>query len=436
MEKTHEIIPSAKRLIKSLRNMGYDFPTAVADIVDNSIEAGATKIYISIGFHGENSYVRIADNGSGMTEEELKEALRYGSERDYSEEDLGKFGLGLKTASMSQCRCLSVASRKINKELVTAYSWDLDHIEKTNKWEIIPITDDSSKNIIKAPLSENPGTVVLWEKLDRILEFRDPEGEFAKKRLVSMTGELGTYLSMVFHKFLTNEIPDQKVEIFINKSKICPWDPYAMIENKTIEIPQKKIKIIFNGEEKQIILKPYILPSQEEFSSIQIFNKFSGIAGWNQQQGFYIYRAGRMIQSGGWSGLRKADEHTKLCRIDLSFSPELDDLFKINVAKMRVQIPNQIRNEIDHLIKPILNAARDRYSSVKRNLLNDQFIIGNKQSKDFIISANKKNFPIEKNINKVFTLDFIEKMMLDLATKYEKKIILEIFRKIRRKFNE
>ena len=131
MGETHEVIPSARRLIKSLRDIGYNFSTAVADLVDNSIEAGATKVDITIGFYGENSYVRISDNGKGMSEEELKEAMRYGSEREYMEGDLGKFGLGLKTASMSQCQKFSVASRSSESpKNIPSFSWDLSHIEK------------------------------------------------------------------------------------------------------------------------------------------------------------------------------------------------------------------------------------------------------------------------------------------------------------------
>ena len=109
--KGHEVIPGARRLIMSLRNMGYDFAQAVADVVDNSIEAGASLVAIDIEFDGDDSWVRIADNGKGMNAEQLREAMRYGAERNYDENDLGKFGLGLKTASMSQCQCLSVASR-------------------------------------------------------------------------------------------------------------------------------------------------------------------------------------------------------------------------------------------------------------------------------------------------------------------------------------
>jgi hypothetical protein len=133
-----EVIPSAKRLIGSLRDMGYEFAPAVADLVDNSIEAGATQVDIWIEFHGDSSWVRIADNGCGMASLTLREAMRYGAERDYADGDLGKFGLGLKTASLSQCRRLTVSSRP-KGGMLSAYCWDLDHVEETNRWEVFPV---------------------------------------------------------------------------------------------------------------------------------------------------------------------------------------------------------------------------------------------------------------------------------------------------------
>ena len=198
-----EVIPSARRLIKSLRDVGYNFTTAVADIVDNSIEAEATQIDIRVEFDGEDSWVRIADNGRGMTEEELLEAMRYGSEREYSEENLGKFGLGLKTASLSQCRRLTVASRNNSSSMnLVARCWDLEHIERENRWEVIRLNGTELEPGITEPLRGNAGTVVLWERLDRILGYKHPYGEPARKRLLTMCRELEEHLGMVFHRFL------------------------------------------------------------------------------------------------------------------------------------------------------------------------------------------------------------------------------------------
>ncbi|GAG35420.1 unnamed protein product, partial [marine sediment metagenome] len=232
MEEIHEIIPSAKRLIKSLRDIGYDFSTAVADLIDNSIEAGASRVDIMVEFDGDDSFVRIADNGRGMSNDELKEAMRYGSERIYNEDDLGKFGLGLKTASMSQCQSFSIASRN-TKEIkkIASFCWDLSHIEKTNKWEILAPKKKEIITLLHDPLSEHTGTVVLWERLDRILGFKHPYGEPARKKLISICRELEDYLAMVFHKFLANENSKQQLDIYLNWNKIKPWDPFARTES-------------------------------------------------------------------------------------------------------------------------------------------------------------------------------------------------------------
>lgn len=358
-----EVIPSAKRFINSLRNMGYNFSQAVADLVDNSIEADATQVAIDIEFDGDDSWVRIADNGRGMKPKELQEAMRYGSERDYDSNDLGRFGLGLKTASMSQCRRLSVASRSNPTRMgVVAYLWDLDHVERTNRWEILPIERNGLGPTIRQPLKDSTGTVVLWQRLDRILDDHEhPYGEAARKRLSQECRELELYLGMIFHRFLTGEVRGKRLKLRLNGNDIRPWDPFCRTETKTRRLQPIPIAVQHEKKSCEVLLEPYILPHQDDFSSPAAFRDASGLAGWNQQQGFYIYRAGRMIQSGGWSSLHARDEHLKLARVALSFPPSLDEVFKINVAKMSVQLPAQIRYMVQNAIVPVRKLAREVY---------------------------------------------------------------------------
>jgi hypothetical protein len=357
-----EVIPSARRLIKSLRDMGYDFAQAVADVVDNSVEAGATLVAIDIEFDGDDSWVRIADNGKGMKPDALREAMRFGAERTYEADDLGKFGLGLKTASLSQCECLSVASRwNRDRAAIAGYSWDLAHIEKSNKWEIIPIDKDSVNASIREPLKDGPGTVVLWQRLDRLLGYKHPYGEMSRKRLMQMCREVEIHLGMVFHRFIGGEASRRKFKIMVNGNTIAPWDPFCRNETKTKRLQPVVLKIEHEGISGEVTLEPFILPPQHAFSSKAAADTASGPANWNQQQGFYIYRAERMIQSGGWSNLRSPDEHTKLARIAIHFSPALDEAFKINVAKMRVQLPAAIRDDVREAIAPVMKLAREVY---------------------------------------------------------------------------
>jgi anti-sigma regulatory factor (Ser/Thr protein kinase) len=359
---TLEVIPAAGRLVGSLRDMGYEFATAVADLVDNSIEAGATVVTIDVEFEGENSWVRITDNGAGMTPALLREAMRYGSSREYSADDLGKFGLGLKVASLSQCQRLTVASRRSRERAeIAAYCWDLRHITKTNRWELVPITKETAPLVV-IPLKNSAGTVVLWERLDRILGYEHPDGESARRRLTAMCRDLEGHLAVVFHRFLSDEVQARpKLQIVVNGIEIKPWDPFARDEPATKPLDPIGISVTHAGVGGQVTLEPFVLPHQSEFSSPESFRRASGPANWNQQQGFYVYRAHRLIQSGGWCRIRTLDEHTKLARVALSFSPQLDDALRVNVAKMRVQLPPGMREPIMAAISSVTRLANDRY---------------------------------------------------------------------------
>lgn len=362
-----ESIPSP-RLIESLRGMGYDFSQAVADVVDNAIEARAKTIRIDVEFDGDESWVRISDDGCGMNPEELREALRYGSVREYEEEDLGKFGLGLKTASLSQCQRLSVASRwNPDRIEIHAYAWDLAHVKKSGRWEILPVRSFDRGPGLHQLLRDSPGTVVLWERLDRILGYKHPYGEAARKRMAQMCRELEQHLGMVLHRFITGEAK-RNVRVLINDNEVRAWDPFCRSEPKTIAWDPIYLKVDEQDGRGTVRVEPYILPHQSDFSSPAAFRNASGPSGWNQQQGLYVYRAGRMIQSGGWSRLRTADEHTKLARLGVSFMPALDEPFKINVAKMRVQVPPSIKLDLEKIAQQLTKEARRVYDRKERRI--------------------------------------------------------------------
>lgn len=352
----------------SLRDMGYDFAQAVADLIDNSIEAGAHTVWINSEFEADDSWVSVADDGDGMTPDRLREAMRYGSERDYDVEDLGKFGLGMKVASLSQCQRLTVASRVgAERARVTVYTWDLDHIEKSNKWEILPVQIESLPKALQGRLRRSTGTIVFWQRLDRIMGCKHPYGEVARKRLASMSRELEVHLGMVFHRFLAGEVRGKKLRIFINdEHEIAPWDPFCRAEKETKRLKPARFLINDDDYSGEVVLQPYILPAQEAFSSPGAFKAASGPANWNQQQGFYIYRANRMIQGGGWCHFRAPDEHTKLARIALDFSRDLDEAFELNVPKMRVSLPARIREEVDDVVGPVVKMARQVYDKGER----------------------------------------------------------------------
>jgi hypothetical protein len=354
---TIEVIPSARRLVEALRDVGYDFPGAVADLIDNSIAAKATEVAVDIVFDGPDSWVRIADNGEGMDASTIDEALRFGSERTYRTDDLGKFGLGLKTASLSQCRCLSVASRRNPAQArMEARRFDLDLVLSNDRWEIEMIPAVERDPELVEPLRASPGTVVIWDKLDRALGYKVPWGDRARHGLFDLAERTEQHLAMVFHRFLTGEVPQgRRLTISVNGNKVRPWDPFARDEARTERLTPYECDIVANGASGIVRFEPYVLPRRDQFSSEKEFDRLTGPSKWNQQQGFYAYRANRMIQSGGWSRMRTAEEHTKLARAALDFYPDLDSAFGINIAKMRVVLPSQLR---DRLRQPVDELAR------------------------------------------------------------------------------
>lgn len=355
-------IPSAKRLISSMRDLGYEFSDAVAEIVDNSIQAGANVIQVNLHFDGYDSYLTVLDNGVGMTPAEIREAMRFGSMRDYEQDDLGKFGLGLKTSSLSQCDSLTVSSRNSQKKVqVHSYSWDMDHVNKVDQWEILPVEIDELLNPVVEHLYSTTGTAVTWEKLNRLLNFQDPTGGRAENDIKKLTQDLKVSLGATFHRYLTGEQRSKKVMIFVNGDLVESWDPFCRTEKNTVELESFTIPISMDGKKGLVKFRPFVLPAQSQFSSSSAHLRAGGPAKWNKQQGFYIYRAGRLLQSGGWCGLRTSDEHSKLARVLVEIPAGFDDLFKVNISKMKINFPREMREETMHKLAPTLKKANDSY---------------------------------------------------------------------------
>ena len=356
-----EVVPSARRLIGSLRDLGYDISAALADLVDNSIAAAASNIWLDIHFDGEDSWVRVLDDGIGMTEKELREAMRFGTRRLYTESELGRFGLGLKSASLSQCRSLTVASRTSLTGRVRIAKWDLDHVELSDKWEVLRPKARECELAVE-PLRFRRGTSVLWQRMDRIARYRFPDGRRAQSSLDTVTEEIGGHLAMTFHRFLTGEARfGRQIAIHLNGSSVEAWDPFCRLQPATQRLPEQRLHMRSGNRRRSITVRPYVLPAEAQFSTQAAHRRAAGPRFWARQQGFYFYRNDRLIQAGGWSRTRTQDEHTKLARIAVDIPTGTENAFELNVSKTRVRIPTLLRAALAAIASSTCRLAEESY---------------------------------------------------------------------------
>ncbi|REF29698.1 histidine kinase/DNA gyrase B/HSP90-like ATPase [Calidifontibacter indicus] len=356
-----QIAPSAARLTGSLRDIGYDFHTAVADLVDNSVTAGATTVSVEATFSPGDSYVLIHDDGNGMTESELIEALRFGTRRTYDDGDLGRFGLGLKTGTFSQCRRLTVVTRR-GKGPLSSMTLDLNLIDRMDDWVVT--SNEMSAGIEAATdmLGSSHGTVVVWEDLDRAVPDRHADTGWGRRRLNHLAAKTSEHLGLVFHRFLEGAVPGApKVRMLVNGEEVMPWNPFAPDEAERQVLDAQSFEIETAHGAHDVRFQGFVLPPRDQFSSQEAFERLSGPLNWNRQQGLHIYRANRIVQFGGWNGVRGIDEHTKLARASLDFGTGLDEEFQINVAKMRTSIPPSLKKMLERPIHEVCVRADDVY---------------------------------------------------------------------------
>ncbi|WP_415990921.1 ATP-binding protein [Intestinibacter bartlettii] len=334
-----ESIPFAPMLIESMRSLGYSFESAIADIIDNSISAKATRIDLFLSPE-ENPYLIIFDNGIGMNEKEIEEAMRYGSKNPLekrAKNDLGRFGLGLKSASLSQCRKLTVVSKKENN--LSSFSWDLDYIKNSQSWKIIGYDLDEINKLPKIELfnSASSGTYVLLEEFDRVKS----STKNLNKTLTEYMIKTKEHLSLVFHRYLEGNL-----DIYINNSKIRAKDPFLSKHKKTQ--CKREQSFIINGS--KIVVKPYILPYINYLTNEDI-KKVGSKEQFRNEQGFYIYRNKRLIIWGTWFRMETKNELSKLARIRVDIPNSLDYMWNIDIKKSSANLPDIIKNKLHNCIK-------------------------------------------------------------------------------------
>lgn len=348
MARDHHLPPSAACLSASMRDLGYSLETAVADLIDNSISANATEISIICDLAGMSPTLSIVDNGWGMSANEIVEAMRHGTANPRQKRmprDLGRFGLGLKTASFSQCRSLTVASAK--ESTLNGATWSLDKIDALDDW-ILSILDEAE--VSRLPhinrLSTH-GTVVVWSDLDRL--FEDEIGRRRDEIVNEKLDILEKHLSLVFHRYLSGEIKGRKrISISINGHAIQPFDPFCRKNAATQFLPEE---VIYVGG-AAVKMQPYILPHHSRLSARE-YEFYQSRSDFISNQGAYIYRNGRLMAWGDWFRLVPKGEATKLARVQIDFPNSLDESWTIDIKKSRARPPHPVRDRLRQVIAQI-----------------------------------------------------------------------------------
>ncbi|MEG0076422.1 MAG: ATP-binding protein [Erysipelotrichaceae bacterium] len=340
--------PNASILIESMRSVGYTFETALCDIIDNSIYAKAKNIIIECN-PNKNDYLGILDDGIGMNKNELFEAMRYGSKNPTefrNEGDLGRFGLGLKSASLSQCKKLIVITKKDN--CISSFSWDLDYIKENNDWNLL---EYDINDLLDLPMIDNlnkieSGTLVLWKELDRI----ENTSEDISNTLSRLLMNAEERISLVFHRIVN----ENKIKILINGNEVVPLDPF--LENNSLTQVKREECLKINDE--KIKVKPFILPPANKLS-LGDFKKIGGKNSLKSEQGFYVYRNKRLIIWGTWFKMMNASELNRLARVRVDIPNTLDYIWNIDIKKSQAILPDKVKRALVAFVLETTNISQE-----------------------------------------------------------------------------
>jgi Histidine kinase-, DNA gyrase B-, and HSP90-like ATPase len=351
--------PDASSLMATARSFGnYDLAGALADVIDNSISASSRNIDISCAYSesGECS-VRIRDDGHGMNRDELLRAMCPASthpDLERAKDDLGRFGWGMKSASFSQCRILTVISKKQNS--VQAARWDLDHI---TDWEMDFFDEEEAQALLIEPFNGESGTELIWCNCDRLSEY----GSINRDQFVELMSEATQKLSQIFHRYLSGDngrFP--RIRISINGTRIKETDPFCEKHPATIAAPEEPMQITAGGASHRVVMQAFVLPHYSKLTDTE-YEAFGGKEGYIRNQGFYVYRNRRLIISGTWFGLAKHGELSKLVRVRIDIPNSLDEIWKITLDKSDAQLPSSLRARMRELVTGFRNTSHKVHRS-------------------------------------------------------------------------
>ena len=369
--------PDPAGTIESLGALGYTLESAIADLVDNSIDADAHAVNINFHWSGPNSYITVADDGHGMTEAELQTAMAIAARgpRTYrSAAELGRFGMGLKTASFSQASRLSVWTRPLESEQPTVRVWDLEHVVNAGEWQLLHQADDAGEKILahESTHLSGPGTVVLWQRLSKLVdELAELDDEDSHRQFLEAVARVEAHLAMTFGRFLPGgrHTGARPLQIRINGAEVKAWDPFLQWHGSTLTRPIERLQV----EGQAVTLQPFVLPPKRRLTNEE-YQLAAGPHGWLEQQGFYVYRNNRLIVAGDWLGLPgfRNDEKHILARIAIEIPSTLDHAWSVDVKKATAHPPITLRGSLRRTAKATRAEAQRVLSSIGKTVAHEK----------------------------------------------------------------
>lgn len=359
--------PEASSMIETFRAIGYSVETAIADIVDNSITADARNIWIDFTWEGPDTILSIIDDGHGMDDNQLIQAMRPGSVSPLELRkagDLGRFGLGLKTASFSQCRKFAVVS-KIQTTEPAYWAWDLDFVNQVRNWKLIKFCPNID-NYLQKITNQGSGTAVVWWEIDRLTRHTSKDDEKTRAKFLAVMDKVKKHLGMVFHRFI-----DEGLQIHFNGRRIESWDPFMIGYDGLQTKPENFL------EGGKVKIKGFVLPHRSKLSPEE-YNYGKGPEdSWTTHQGFYVYRNRRLLVAGDWLGFFKKEVHYDLCRIRIDLDSTMDMEWQTDIKKSVVRPPGRLKDVITSVAKDVRTQAVEVYRHkgkvINRKLLKDEF---------------------------------------------------------------
>lgn len=376
------MVPSTN-LVLSLRSLGYSFNAAIADLLDNSLSNEARHIKIDFGLDPE-PFISILDDGSGMSKDKLRQAMTLGgtSGESRDESDLGRFGLGLKTASLSQARVLRVLTKQEGSKMI-GRKWDIPLIERTGLW-LAPRLD--AKDIDETPSAiqlsgQEHGTLVVWSELDQVVEpTQDPQSV-----ILGLFEELDKHLALVFHRFLSGET-ERKVQLKIGEKTVVAADPFLKNHPATQHLPEDLVKM----GDHTLKISPYVLPHVSKLTAKD--RELAQIDGaMRDNQGFYIYRNNRIIGPSSWFRLARKGEMTKLARGAIDVPNSLDSEWKLDIKKSSAVPPESVKQAIRRVVDKFVE------SSVRVNRFRGRDVASDQEKRIWKVQKLRAGFQYKLN---------------------------------------